>query len=210
MNNVILDDDELQQYRIKEFLHNYLGKIITFFAVVAIAFGVYKYYSHVQETILIEASVKYERLLEYAKEEKKEELVLVSNELINNYSHTIYADFANLFKAKYHMDKKEYDTAKLSLESVQNSKDETLAYLSKLRLARLYLMQDKTEEAMQVLNQDFNGYNVLLHEILGDIHLSKKDYQAAKKAYTDALSSIPGNMGKPFWIEAKLSKLPEV
>jgi predicted negative regulator of RcsB-dependent stress response len=62
-----------------------------------------------------------------------------------------------------------------------------------LRLARILLEQDNLKEAAGLANvKQFDGFTSEYKELQGDIAMSNGDFGAARAAYEQALSELPG------------------
>ncbi|OOZ44913.1 YfgM family protein [Solemya velum gill symbiont] len=106
------------------------------------------------------------------------------NALVDDFSGTVYVDFANLRMAMTETDAGNIDTAILRLQDViTDGSDKGLMQLASLRLARLYLGQGKVAEARQALSgvsdAAFEGESLAIE---GQIALKEGNHEAARIA----------------------------
>ncbi len=118
-------------------------------------------------------------------------------QLNDDYSATPYADQANLLAAQYAVQTGKFDQAAGELRVVMNSAhDRQLRGVARLRLARILIQQQKTDEALQLLNVDQAGAFVAqTHEVRGDALYSKGDRNGARGEYQAALDAYKSESG---------------
>ncbi len=78
-------------------------------------------------------------------------------------------------------------------EVITDSEDGGIQKMAVLRLAELYLRQDKTQEAIELLNlnkpEKKNIFSIMFNERLGDAYFLQVDHNQAQLSYTQALIS---------------------
>lgn len=118
-------------------------------------------------------------------------------QLDDNHDSTPYADQGSLVLARMYVETGEYDKAVPLLRDVMdNSEDEELGTISRLRLARVLIQQDKADEALALLRPDTAGaFAGLEQEVRGDALFAKGDLQGARAAYASALTVEAGVVG---------------
>ena len=100
-----------------------------------------------------------------------------------------YASGARLRQAQMAANLHRYDEAIAHLQwVVDNSKDEGLSQLAALRMARLLYAQEKTDQALAMLDKDAGRFLPLYLELRGDILLAKGERESARTAYSEALA----------------------
>ena len=160
-----------------------------------------------QENQAIEASDVYTVVQEAVT--KNDEAVLAKQVSIlqEQYSSTPYASLAVLHHAKALVDKGNSSAAEENLRwVVNNSKQETVQNVARLRLARLLLADNKIEEAQSMVNAGMSeAYASLAKEIQGDIFVAKGEVEEAKKAYDEAM--LTANGGGIEYLQLKRSDL---
>jgi predicted negative regulator of RcsB-dependent stress response len=87
------------------------------------------------------------------------------------------------------------DTARAESELrrvMMESADSGLAFIARLRLARVLIYRQSYQEALQILEvEDPGEFAARLNELEGDVHAAMGDIEAARTAYTEALTA-PG------------------
>jgi predicted negative regulator of RcsB-dependent stress response len=115
----------------------------------------------------------------------------VLQDLSAHYDSSAYAQHSRLLLAKNHMDKGEFDAARALLQAViDNSKDEELVQVARLRSARVLVQQGKHDEALRMLDvQGAGAFAAQAREIRGDALLAKGDREGARAEYAAALAA---------------------
>ncbi|MDW3096406.1 MAG: tetratricopeptide repeat protein [Gammaproteobacteria bacterium] len=144
-----------------------------------------------QEQQAIEASDRYNEMRSAILAQNLDSIVVQAEELKQNYSSTPYASWAALLLAKAKESNGETDETLDNLQWViDNSKQETVIALAKLRLVRMHIANSNYPKAQALLDQEYPlAYNSLLQELRGDLHAVRGEHQAARKAYDEAISS---------------------
>ncbi|MEJ2115758.1 MAG: tetratricopeptide repeat protein [Gammaproteobacteria bacterium] len=114
--------------------------------------------------------------------------------LRDNYSSTPYASLAVLHQAKNQIEQGENAVAEESLRWVLiNSKQDAVQSITRIRLARLLLSENKVDEAQAIISNGMSdAYKSLADEIRGDVFVAKGEIEQAKKAYDQAMLSASG------------------
>jgi predicted negative regulator of RcsB-dependent stress response len=125
---------------------------------------------------------------------------------------TSYAQLARLTAAKSAMGAGNAGQAEILLKAVLESKsDEGLRSVAALRLATVYLANDKQDAALKLLDaQPDNGLSLFQarsQELRGDIYQQKGDADKARESYASSISTLQ-QLGQPAsLIELKLDNL---
>ena len=110
------------------------------------------------------------------------------------------------------MDAGDAEQAEILLKAVLESKsDEGLRSVAALRLATVYLANDKQDSALKLLDaQPDNGLSLFQarsQELRGDIYQQKGDADKARESYASSISALQ-QLGQPATlIELKLDNL---
>src|SRR3954463_1345158 len=72
---------------------------------------------------------------------------------------------------------------------MDRTRDEQLALVARLRLARVQIAQNKPDEALATLNTPPGAFEARFHEVRGDVYFAKNDKAGALKEYLAALAS---------------------
>ncbi len=131
----------------------------------------------------------------------------INNQLINEFSKTPYAALSSLLLAKYEYEKGNVDAAIAQLElAVRHASDDQIKQIASLRLARLYIEQEKFSEAQALLdNASETAFAAQAQELKGDLHHAKGDFVQARIAYDKAISLQGVEASK--WLKLKRQNL---
>ncbi len=135
----------------------------------------------------------------------------VGARLISEYQDTPYADLAAFALAKYHVGQSEPDLAAGYLSGVlENTRDEEIRHIARLRLARLQMEQADNSTALQTLAVPEPGQLAArYHELRGDAHFGLGDHVAARDEYIKALSLFDQGVVNSQLLQMKLDSLVE-
>ena len=168
----------------------------------------WRYYNNNQQTHAEYASQSYENIVQHLTTSSDTSAVQAQvNELYASYSHTPYASLSALSLAKKQLQKGEMLQATQQLEWViKNAKQDELAYIARLRLARVLLSTNQNDQALTQLNIDFpESFTQLYEELRGDIYVAKGELDQARIAYDKAILSSAGQTDK--WLKLKSDDL---
>ena len=161
------------------------------------------------ERLAQEASGRYEQAIEaFGRNDRARGFTLV-DELRRDHRNSPYADQADLLAARVQVDTREFDKAAERLKRVMDvSRDAELAIVARGRLARVYLEQDKPDEALALLKGGKDGaFEPRFEEIRGDALLAKGDRSGALTAYRAARSGAAGGAVDAGLLELKIIAL---
>ena len=149
--------------------------------------------NHYQSTRLqaqLDASTAYEKLIVLVVDGKLEDAEGVADELATSYGDTTYAGQTGLAMARLYMDKnRDQDAADALLGVVNSDADDELKDVARLRLARIYLYQDKAQEVLDLLaGKDAGAFTSAYGEVLGDAYTALGRIAEAQDAYQKVLS----------------------
>jgi predicted negative regulator of RcsB-dependent stress response len=113
--------------------------------------------------------------------------------------------------AKLYMDSVDYDNAIVQLEFLlENSSDDSLKHIARLRISRILVEQSKLTEAMALLlsvDEISQSYQPKYESIKGDIYSLQGETEDAQMAYEKALEMMtPGNFEYDF-VKMKASEM---
>ena len=174
------------------------------------AIGGYEGYRRYQAAQAEQASQIYEDLKAAVTAKKADEASALGDKLIADFAKTPYAASAALRLAQQGVELGKLDDAAKRLQWVaDNSKDDGLRDLAKLRLARVLWQQKKNDDALKLTDGEHGAYNALFSELRGDIKLSQGDRAAARSAYEAAVKASDATAVDP-GLQRKVDELADV
>ena len=156
-----------------------------------------------------QASVLYEQvLINSTNPSKINDQLAGVNQLEAEFSDTPYAALSALIVAKQQLAVGEFEKAQQQYRWViENTSQDELKYLAKIRLSRLLLTADKKDEALALLNEIYpESFNAMVFELKGDVLSSQGNSAEAKTAYIKALSL---SKGPNRWLQLKIDDIGE-
>jgi predicted negative regulator of RcsB-dependent stress response len=125
--------------------------------------------------------------------------------LIGDFDSSEYAQQGRLLVAKTHVEAAKFAEAEALLRTVADqSKDEELAAVAKLRLARLLIQEGKHDDALKLLEPlTTGGFSAQAREIRGDALFAKGDSEGARAEYAAALAETGAQIDRQI-VELKL------
>ena len=159
------------------------------------------------------ASDRFEELVERVNDGDLVEAETVAGDLIGSYGETVYASQAGIAMARLYMDQnRDQDAADSLLTVVESSDDQSLANIARLRLARIYLYQEKPEDALALLeSHDDPAFAAIFGEVIGDAHAALGQVEAAEAAYQAVLADpLAQNIVDSRIVQWKWLDLPRV
>ncbi|WP_367605506.1 YfgM family protein [Legionella sp. W05-934-2] len=199
MSTYVTEEEQIEQ--IKKWWSKHGNTISTIVLILVVCFAGYRYWQWHNQKVSIQASSLYEQMLVAYTNQDNKALVSRANKLVENHQGTVYGDAANLTLAKVATEKKSYDQAVSRLNAViKNNKNSALTQIAKLRLARVLVAQKNYQSALNAIGTISNdSYRPLVSELRGDIYSAMGEFEKAKVAYEDALSTTrKQNVGNLF------------
>lgn len=172
----------------------------------------FRMYTDQQVNQALEASVRFEQLIEAVSENDLEPARAAASELFNDYDGTVYADQARLAMARLYMDLgRDADAAEVLEPLAESDSEAPLALVARLRLGRILLYQDKPQEVLDLLDVPADtSFVARYQEIIGDAHFALGDMEAANAAWLAALADPRSQQTVDAeLIRMKLDDLPE-
>jgi predicted negative regulator of RcsB-dependent stress response len=156
-------------------------------AVVAL-FG-WRWWQSRQDARQLEAGGKYMQMVQSLERGDRSRALVQLGELERDYGASPYTDQARLLAARMYVDEAQLDHAAAELTNVaEHSKDQELAWVARLRLARVQIAQGKPDSALATLGagSDAGAFAARYHEVRGDAYYVKGDKAAALGEYRSA------------------------
>jgi predicted negative regulator of RcsB-dependent stress response len=189
MNEYETEEQQVEALK-KWWKENGTSLIIGLFVGVTGLFG-WRYYVEQNNAHAVQASDLYMQVLQNtASNTIDEKTIDIHNQLINVYSDTPYAALASLALAKTEYEKGNADGAATQLElALKHANDDLIKELASLRLARVYIEQEKYDDAMTLLNKKHAAaYDAQYEELKGDVYLARGEVTQARMAYDNAIN----------------------
>ncbi len=142
-----------------------------------------------QLTSRLEASALYETLAVEVNDGDLDASEAAASNLYDNYASTTYAALARLSMAKLYMEKgRDQDAADALIALVSERGKSELKMIGRLRLAKIYLYQDKYQEVVELLSGfEDSSFAARYDELLGDAYLALGQVASASAAYERAM-----------------------
>lgn len=151
------------------------------------------------------ASDIYVDLVVEMREQRFEPARKFAEQLIQDYDSTSYALFATLMLAKIETEAGNTEAAIKHLQTVMNETGEdALKQIARVRLARLLLDSGKPDEALALLEASKPGkFSVAYQELKGDIYIRLGRKDDAHAAYQTALAAVKSNIKEGSLLQLK-------
>jgi predicted negative regulator of RcsB-dependent stress response len=178
---------------LKNWVKQYSLVILAGVAIAVLSITGWRYWEQRQDNILRHASAVYDEMLTMRAQNDSNATLTQAEKLYTHYSHTVYGEMSALMIARAAVLKKDYAKASEQYQWViDHSKTSAIRQIARLRLARILIAQQKTEDALTILNKvEDKTFAGLIDEIRGDAYLATKNTSMAYQAYQKALDEIP-------------------
>lgn len=143
------------------------------------------------------ASARYQELIQaFSRNDATRGMTLLAD-LKDGYSWTPYPALGSLVAARVQVEANELDKAADSLRFVMdNSHDDEVKLIARVRLARVLSAQAKYDDALALLKvDDVGAFAPRLADVRGDVLLAKGDREGALREYL-AARATPDNDGR--------------
>ncbi len=155
------------------------------------------------------ASEIYQQALVASSQDNNQEAKDKATEIVNNYGDTGYAVFARLMLANLAVEQTDYNTAEQHLsDALGNISNESLTHEVSLRLARVYIANNKVDQALALLNKgQYGAFAPVYNELKGDAYAAQNKPDEARQAWQQAISELQGSSGDVSLLNLKLDAL---
>ncbi|MGP1958452.1 MAG: YfgM family protein [Arsenophonus sp. NC-CH8-MAG3] len=174
---------------IKCFFINNAKALATWIAIGFIAIIAWNYWQSYHTNCLQESAQTFEKISSQLQTGSKQ--ALASGKQFANETNNIYGVLTNIELAKIAVEKSDIIGAeKALLNALAKAKIDDLKDLINIRLARVQLALNKTDQALITLTQVHNkGWSMIAEDIRGNALLKKGDIAAAHAAYSKGIES---------------------
>ncbi len=158
-----------------------------------------------------QSSQLFERLVSNRNDNNNDAVKQLGNQLIADYRSTPYAVFAALALSQLAVSENQFDLARSHLQwAIDNTDLEEIRLTARLRVARIWLSENKPDEALAIVSGLKQAENMrAVQELKGDILAAKSDLAGARAAYQKALVLGKAQGDDTTLIEMKLDDLAE-
>ena len=179
------------------FKKNYLYLIIGLLIIIFVSASYFFYTANVKEKIYLsqEAYENYLNELTQFDGSEFKELEMKLEELKNTYDQSIYYHLANFQQAKIYFENGQEPKAMSLMEQLNSDLEQDkssrnfLRDISRIRLASIYIDLDRFEDAKQLLDRNFDFFNSLKLEKLGDLEKINLNNKEAENYYKLAIET---------------------
>ncbi|WP_131783032.1 YfgM family protein [Legionella gresilensis] len=201
--------EEEQLEAIKKWWHKYSTLITIVLSLLLLSLSGYKYWHWHKEKVITEASNAYEHLMIAFSNQDDKNVKTYANQLIKEYSNTVYAHAARLTLAKLYVAKENFNKASQLLDYVANHCPvKPLKDVARIRIARVYTAQKSYDKALAELGKvDDLAYIPIVNELKGDIYTETGQYQQAINFYKKAISEVRTQGMGNLYLEMKTNEL---
>lgn len=176
----------------------------------AVLFGINHYQSSKVEA-QVQASTLYNALTDHVVDGDVEAAQAVAGEIAAEHGSSPYASQSKLAIARLYMDKNRDQDAADALDSlIDSGADESFKHIARIRLAKIYIYQDKAEDAVALLEgKTSEAFAARFADVLGDAYVALGRFDDARNAYQQALAepNQAATIDKRF-VQLKLADLP--
>jgi predicted negative regulator of RcsB-dependent stress response len=172
----------------------------------------YRFWQVRQDAHAIEAHTHYGNVLNALNRGKQDDALKEIAELDNEYARTPYADQARLALARWYVEVGKVADAAAPLRKVmEDSRDDALRHVARLRLARVLAAGGKLDEALKLIDgAGSSGFDPRYQEVRGDILLAKGNRTGALAAYRAAASTSVPEIVNEDLLKLKIADLADV
>ena len=207
----LTEKEQIEQMRAwwNEYGNYVIGGIIVGVAII-VGVNQFRVYDVTKHT---EASVLFETVFEAVADGDRDDAEAAAADLYANYPSTEYPSQARLAMARLYMDKgRDYDAANALREIVDSEPDSEFGLIARLRLAKVLLYQDKSQEVVDLLgDREESAFTARYSESLGDAYVALDQPADAQESYLRAMadSATMPTVDRAL-VQMKLDDLPEV
>ena len=193
---------------------NYLYFIFGLFLIILSSVSYFFYLANIKEKIYLSQAAYENYLNELTQFDGSEfsELETKLEELKNTYDQSIYYHLANFQQAKIYFENDQELEAMNLMEQLNSDLEEDkssrnfLRDISRIRLASIYIDFDRFDEAQELLSRNFDFFDSLKLEKLGDLEKIKLNNEEAENYYKLAIE-MSQNQTQINLLNFKLSSL---
>ena len=194
---------------IKGWLRENTVWVLAGLAVGGAAVGGWRWYGNHIDQKGIDAGAKYEQIVESFDKGDRTTALVNLGQMEREHPSSAYLDQAKLLAARMYVESGDLEKARSELQAViDHTKDKDLGLITRLRLARVLIAQQKPDEALVTLNgAEAGAFTPRFHEVRGDAYHAKGDNASALKEYQAARTGDPGGVTDTRLLDLKITDL---
>jgi predicted negative regulator of RcsB-dependent stress response len=191
LTELLTEQEQIEQ--LKKWIRLYgIPSIFGIIAGIAIFYGWNAYQAH-QTKVLTQASSLYDEMLTDRSQANVAATDTQAGKILEDYAATPYGEVARLMLARDAVSKQDYREGLKQLTQVMDhASNASIREIARLRIARIYLAQQKPQDALTLLQStDDKAFAGLAEEVTGDAYQALNNPAEARKAYTRAIQKLP-------------------
>lgn len=191
MSDYLTEQEQVEL--LKSWIKQYSLVILAGVFIAVVAISGWRFWQQRQNKINSHASAVFDEMLTMRAQHGATTTQVQANKLFMHYSRTTYGQFAALMLARSAIVNKDYPEAEKQLKwALDHSNIDSIRQIARLRLARLFIAEQKASEALDVLGKvDDKSFAGLIDEVKGDAYLAMKNPAKARESYQLAISELP-------------------
>lgn len=169
----------------------------------------WRYWQGAQAQQAQAASALYSDMIAALQNDNSDETRNFAEQILAEYESTSYGVFASMTLARLAVTDADLQAAGDHLRrALEQSDDDSLSHVIRLRLARILISNNATEQARALLQrQDQGAFAAVYDELLGDISVMQGDLEAARNAYQRAMDTARAAGRDVATVELKLDNI---
>lgn len=202
-----LDLQEQEQLaELKAWWARYGNLLLTSLIIIFLTIAAYNGWRYYQRSQALAAAAVFDQLQTAAASGDKAKTREISGVLLANYGSTSFAPMGALITAKVQFEGGDIQTAKAQLQWViDNSRDEELKHVARVRLAGVLLDEKQFDEGLKVLEATHPAhFDALYADRRGDLLLAQGKSAEARIAWQEALAKLDNKTNLRGSVQLKL------
>lgn len=177
-------------------------------AIVGLGYYGWQQYQAYQQRVAEEAGALYYELRAAVGDDDRERTDELLARLAADFASSGYLDQARLLVAADNLVRDPQRSIAELTAVMEQSRDDGIATIARLRLARVLAYDEQYQQALDVLNvSDAGEFGPIFSELRGDVHAAMGNVEAAVSAYTDALLASGNGTVDAEFLQLKLNEL---
>ena len=202
-----LDLQEQEQLaEFKAWWSRYGNLLLTSLIIIFLTIAAYNGWRYYQRSQALAAAAVFDQLQTAAASGDKAKTREISGVLLANYGSTSFAPMGALITAKVQFEGGDIQTAKAQLQwVVDNSRDEELKHVARVRLAGVLLDEKRFDEGLKLLEATHPAhFDAIYADRRGDLLLAQGKSAEARGAWQEALAKLDNKTNLRGSVQLKL------